>query len=367
MIIKPLTSLRFFFALIVFLSHIKFIPESEVFLYQIFNLLFRQGAIGVSFFFILSGFVLALNYKNRIKEKEVSFKEFWIARVARIYPLYLITLLFSVPLSFQLNINSLSFWIQGLIANIFLVQSFIPHIDVYYGPNGPGWSISNELFFYLLFPFLIVILSRYSKAISWGLILLLLIPLGVYLSPDDLHEFLFYINPIARLADFFIGILLFRLYELEIFSAWFQSKFRANFSEISAIGLFALFFAVSRYIPTGYLYSSFYWIPMATIIFIFSYQAGSVSDLLSNKFFILLGEISYGFYLWHIIVIHYVYFFIYRFFPFPNSYLVLVAIFLATLIISYLSYKIIEIPTNRYIRKKFRKEDPLVRIPDQAV
>lgn len=67
--IKPLTSLRFFFALCVFVSHLSFLKGSEYYA-NIFETIFDEGFLGVSFFFILSGFILAYNYEDKILEKK---------------------------------------------------------------------------------------------------------------------------------------------------------------------------------------------------------------------------------------------------------------------------------------------------------
>lgn len=77
--IKPLTSLRFIFALMVFAAHCYVIdPHFSHFLY-------KEGFVGVSFFFVLSGFIIAYNYQRKLVEKEVSRREFWVACFARIY------------------------------------------------------------------------------------------------------------------------------------------------------------------------------------------------------------------------------------------------------------------------------------------
>ena len=78
--IKPLTSLRFFFAFFVFLSHISFIKSDAAYI-DIFDNVFDEGFLGVSFFFILSGFILAYNYNDKILERKVSKSKFYIARI----------------------------------------------------------------------------------------------------------------------------------------------------------------------------------------------------------------------------------------------------------------------------------------------
>src|ERR1700739_1236064 len=95
--IKPLTSLRFLFALMVFLSHLQFVQDKT--LAKVYVDFFKEGRLGVSFFFILSGFILSLTYKQKITAGTVSKKEFWVARFARIYPLHIITFLVSIYIS----------------------------------------------------------------------------------------------------------------------------------------------------------------------------------------------------------------------------------------------------------------------------
>ena len=109
--IKPLTSLRFFFAFCVFLCHLYFLRESKFF-HSIFTNVLSEGFLGVGFFFILSGFILALNYKDKFRKKTISLKKFYISRFARIYPMHFITLLAAIPISvLKLKI---------ILANLFL-------------------------------------------------------------------------------------------------------------------------------------------------------------------------------------------------------------------------------------------------------
>lgn len=136
--IKPLTSLRFFFALMVFFSHIQFIEADDVFLTKLYKSVFYEGYLGVSFFFILSGFILSLAYKNKILENQTSYKEFWMARIARIYPLPLFTLLIAIPLSLGSFFTSKVLWIGKLITNMFLLQSFIPSSSIFFSFNAPS-------------------------------------------------------------------------------------------------------------------------------------------------------------------------------------------------------------------------------------
>jgi peptidoglycan/LPS O-acetylase OafA/YrhL len=353
--IKPLTSFRFFFALTVFACHLNFIDPKNVFLTRLYKSVFYEGYLGVSFFFILSGFVLALNYKNRLIEKKITLKEFWVARFARIYPLHFLTLLLAIPLSLNGFLTGTIIWFGKFIINMFLLQSFIPLTGIFFSFNEPSWSISDEMFFYLMFPLIITLYFKYKKAITLNLILLLLIPIGIFLCPQNLVHRLFYINPFFRIADFIIGIMLYDIYERKPFANVLKSKSSATLIELLSICLFALFFAFHMLIPQGYRYSCYYWIPMIVLILVFSYQTGYISAFLSNRIFVLLGEISFGFYLIHQLAIRYIVIINTKFLLISNNYLLIATMFGVTLILSYLSYNFIEHPLNNYIKLKYKK------------
>jgi peptidoglycan/LPS O-acetylase OafA/YrhL len=355
--IKPLTSFRFFFALVVFLSHLSLTNSHNPLFEHLYKAVFQEGYLGVSFFFILSGFVLALNYKNKFLEHEISSRDFWIARIARIYPLHAVTLLVSIPVCLW-GITTVPFlWFGKLFLNTFLLQSFVPLPDVYFSFNGASWSISDEFFFYLMFPFIISFFFKYQKTIvSFGFpFLLVLIPLGISLSSQTIIHRFFYINPFLRIVDFMIGIMLYDLYEKDGLRKFMTNKTLATMFEVFVIGMFAFFFACHHLVPQGYRFSCYYWLPMSCIILVFSYQAGYVSGLLSNKRFVLLGEISFGFYMIHQLVILYVTAINTKFALISNDWLLIAVIFIITLAGSYISYYAIEQPCSRLVRQKFKK------------
>lgn len=353
--IKPLTSLRFFFAFIVFLSHLDYLPKEEVFFNDIYLGILKHGSLGVSFFFILSGFILAYNYQDKIISREVSYKDFWAARIARIYPLHLFTLLLSLPIFFTDSFNAPVKWTLSFLANLFLLQSFVPDEQIYFGFNAVSWSISNELFYYLAFPFLIFGFYKFTRSVYFSLILLLAIPLGIYFSPTSIEVFVFGINPLLRITDFIIGILLFKIYESRIIEKWFKKFSTASLLEFAALAIFVLFFIFRESVAGGYRLSSYYWIPMGLIILVHSYQKGIVSKFLSHKSLILLGEISFSFYMLHGLVMRYLLAVERRLHLVQHHYIMMVILFLATLVASYIVYKLVELPSNRYLRNLYRK------------
>jgi peptidoglycan/LPS O-acetylase OafA/YrhL len=356
--IKPLTSLRIVFAIMVFLSHLQFFPKTDVLFTKVYKSIFYEGYLGVSFFFILSGFVLSLSYKKRFSESKISYRDYLIARIARIYPLHILTLLISVPLMLPyLKVSILGFCAK-LVTNLLLLQSWIPNSEFYFSFNAPSWSISDEFFFYLIFPFLIL-LARPKKILP--IAVLILVPIGVYLIPETIHHKFFYVNPIFRMFDFFIGILVHRVYEKNIFKP--TSKVTATCQELFAIGIFIVFFFYHKHIPQGYRFSCYYWIPMTIVILTFSYAHGSLSKVLSNRWLVLGGEISFGFYMIHQLVIKYMVYLNSKLKIISNNYVLSLMVFFLAIVASYFLYKLYEIPLNRYIKeiglKKGTKVDKL--------
>lgn len=91
-VINTLTSLRFVFALMVFGAHGYVIDDFFS------SHIFKEGFVGVSSFFVLSGFIIAYNYQERLQERQVGARAFWVARIARVYPLHWLTLCLAVVL-----------------------------------------------------------------------------------------------------------------------------------------------------------------------------------------------------------------------------------------------------------------------------
>ena len=164
--IPALTSLRFFAALHVLLFHTG--AMGAVFGPTWFQRLSGIGYTGVSFFFVLSGFILVYTYSGR----PTSAKAFWGARFARVYPAYAFALLISLPFFLwgaahfaEIGVPFMAFEAAhtkiAAALEIFLLQSWVPPAALSW--NAVGWSLSVEAFFYLLFPFLLTRFERLSR------------------------------------------------------------------------------------------------------------------------------------------------------------------------------------------------------------
>jgi peptidoglycan/LPS O-acetylase OafA/YrhL len=268
--LKPLTSLRFIFALMVLGSHLSVLRNSEVLCEQwLFQNILREGFIGVSFFFILSGFILSYRYQDSLTTKRESKRQFYVARIARIYPLHLLTFLAAIPFVIIKLQPTTSAWLKNGVLNLSLTHSLFIDKNTYFSFNSPSWSISTEMFFYLLFPVLIPILSKVktrSKQLITILIMGTTLLIAIYLTPQKLHHAFFYISPCFRIFDFMMGIMLYN-----IFLSIKRQKVSLNsWHELLGIVLLAIFFIFHHKIDPVFRYSIYYWLPMAVIIIIFA-------------------------------------------------------------------------------------------------
>ncbi len=349
--IKPLTSLRFVFALMVLLSHLTFLEDStnEVsrWLYKFW---FSEGYIGVSFFFMLSGFILSHVYHNRWHSTGIKTGQFYLARIARIYPLHLITLVIAIPLEFW-NLEIDFKQIATGIMQLTLLQAWVPVENIYFSFNGPAWSLSVEAFLYLLFPFLSIAIykvpQRWIKIIF--VLLIACIPLLMVVVPQQWTHWFFYINPATRLVDFIIGIAVYQ---------WVKSSnssvYKGTKAEIAGVLLLLIAVAWHHEIPSLYRYSVYYWLPMAFLIAVFYHQQGVLSSWLSSSIAVQLGKISFSFYLFHQLIYRYVLWIVNDYNFEINDWLFTLVIFIISLVISYGSFKFIETPTNRWLRNKWQ-------------
>ena len=151
--LSALTGIRFYAALGVFLYHVpSFIPGMKAFGGS--GVLFNLGDLGVSFFFVLSGFILTYNYANVFREgvPSAGYKRFLWDRLTKIYPVHFLTLLIVLPIAIFSPQWPLD-W-RAVPFHLVLLQCFWPSPTPAFSDylNKPSWSISCEWFFYLLAP-----------------------------------------------------------------------------------------------------------------------------------------------------------------------------------------------------------------------
>jgi len=320
---------------------------------------------GVSFFFVLSGFILTYVYPSLSGAREVG--RFLTARVARIWPAHVtafLLLLWLLPSGSRTL--DVSHPMLAAVANVLMVHSWLPYPGYFFSYNAPSWSISTECFFYLFFPLLV---WRWSRNWQWKLafaagVLVGTIVLCNFLAlptaappfpPKITASALIYINPIGRLFEFVLGMCV-ALYWSRHQTAKL-SKLTASLAELGCIalivlGLFLLRNAAATRPLLGtagseYMLHSGCGILFAIFICLMAWGRGFVSRILSYAVPVLLGEISYSIYLIHQVLLRY-YSAIQLQGKLPNW--VTYAIFWCTLLAgSWLIWLLIEKPSRRAI------------------
>lgn len=191
---------RFVAAFYVFIFHANL--RAPIDLGGYFNGVVSNGAIGMSLFFVLSGFVLTYNYHSGVT------KDYLIKRIKRIYPAYIFTGLITLPLLFLVDGH---FVVGKIIASIvlyvFSIQAwFYQAFNVW--NFGGTWSVSVEMFFYIMFPTLLILLRR-NNTINILLLSYLatsiIIPVSELIGGHLLFP-VYYSNPIYRFPEFIFGM-----------------------------------------------------------------------------------------------------------------------------------------------------------------
>lgn len=309
--IHALTSLRFFAAAMVVILHTigatGYTPSFRI----------HVLSQGVSFFFVLSGFILAYVYPSLETKKALG--QFWLARWARIWPAHiaaLLLVLLLVPVTNWL-LPTADNKLHITLANLFLVHGWMQSNAYYFSFNLPSWSISTELFFYLCFPLLIF---RFKK--TWWLTLIgafLLLAFFIHTANQTrgygLMYSLIYINPLARLFEFVLGMTVALVWQ-RLRSLNINQK-TGTLLEFLSLGLIvtSLYYCadfctlIYHQIEIEKNYTgntSLFWLALcgsapffALFILIVALEKGYISRLLSLPLFILLGEISFSVYLIH--------------------------------------------------------------------
>lgn len=208
--IQGLTGVRWLAAFWVFIFHVNMGHRTPLtwLPWRLKNIV-QQGPLGVTVFFVLSGFVLAYSHQrdfhHAIFRGKSYYFTFMLKRVARLYPVYLIGLLAAILVSIKLN--SLP-GLRVVAANFLMITPYYPPIAMQWYSGG-AWSICNEMFFYLAFPLVYPLSSRVRSVYVLLALILLFSSVGFIsgLSSFPNHDdALHYAFPPLRLAEFTAGV-----------------------------------------------------------------------------------------------------------------------------------------------------------------
>ncbi len=315
--LPALTGLRTLLAINIMFFH--FTPPHPDFLSPLLN----NAYVFVGFFFLISGFVLAYNYADR---PTLSLRKFYVARISRVYPVYLLVLLLSIPFLViaERPAHSLGdFWL-GIVLTPLCLQSWSPILATFW--NTVAWTVPAEVALYLVFPFLLRLIARFAPRIAatpGRLIAVILcvwivglMPHTAYLllNPDHLAEpatrytYAYWLrvikySPPPYLCTFTAGILLARLHAMLDLSPLRRSILAL--SALFALGLF-FHFAVER-IPYILIHGCLLLPLFATLLIALS-GPSPVASVFAWTPIRKVGETTFSLYLIHFnawLLIHY--------------------------------------------------------------
>ena len=368
--LDEMTGLRGVAALLICLNHtLLLIPA----LYQsaLSPFLMRCGLLGMSLFFCLSGFVIYYNYADRIQRcPSVEIVHFFVARFARIYPLYIVFLLGFTVFNMvktqgphlQANLTALPIffscmqsWFFGMINGFQVVQL--------QGSANISWSISTEFGLYCLFvP--TVFLLRWKKTRMNVLLFIagmVLLHIGyVHLchasgvaefmaslfscTPEQAFFYLVNYSPLGRFLEFLAGCGVAMFFGLRKTEGGYPRVRYALLLIAAILVLDACTLQIFQF-PQ----SDFSLLSLAVVLVVFAATLGR-SSVLSSRPLIFMGEVSYSVYLLHIVAVQ---IFIYNGERLSSIVLTLTVFFTSVYICGYLCFKFYEVPSRKALKMFF--------------
>jgi peptidoglycan/LPS O-acetylase OafA/YrhL len=268
--------------------------------YLWFNDLFINGRKGVLLFFMISGFILAMPFAKSFwqKEKAVSLKKYYLRRLTRLEPPYMLTMVacFFILLFFGKNghdysrqFHNLSF--LGLLPNLgvslLYLHNFFPAIA---SVNSVTWSLEIEVQFYLLVPLLILILKL--PKIYRRLLLVFLTAFFVFLQQR------FPINTLSIysfIQYFLMGFLL-----VDVYLSQWHIKINRMLSFLAGLFILYIIFYINLY---GQPLNEYVFMAVSFCFYILVLKDSLWKKIFSLKLLTTIGGMCYSIYLWHTIII----------------------------------------------------------------
>lgn len=355
---EQLDSLRGIAALTVLIGHFMIVlpnmleytyGQDEFWLMNLFKYtplyIIRSGHEAVYLFFLLSGFVLSLQF---YKKKKVNYRDFVIRRFFRIYIPYIVSIFTAVILIKIINpngISSLSNWFNSIWNEPITLGMIIEYIVMIFGVNNSAtntvvWSLIYEMDISLVFPIIMFFLLRFNWVVS------LLGSLAIVLFLN----ILFPGNTISNLATFTF------MFVCGALIAKHLDTLKNAYKKLNKTSKWAYLFLTLFFYMYGIFLVDVSWLHVSitdelmitlgsALLIILSLSSDTFSNILRKKPALFLGRISYSLYLYHTIVLFSI---IYIFYEVIPLWLIWIISFILTLIVSHMSQKYIEAPANNF-------------------
>jgi peptidoglycan/LPS O-acetylase OafA/YrhL len=335
--LPALTGLRFVLALWVILHHLtgpgQMLDAWARSLPYVMYAVVRGGYLAVTTFFVLSGFVLSRSYTGAPWTGR-SLLRYGLGRFARVYPVYILSLAVVTPFILADRTPGKA---PLVAAHGLLLQGCMGHLPVSW--NTPAWSLSCEVFFYLMFPLAGALMVRANWRSTLALALAACVLTRVMWAVGVSDE----IKPVIHLSDFLMGIAASRVYDLlhehrlKPAGAWLY---------LPGAALSAALIAYPGLLPPRVDLNTALRPLNAILLLGFALGGGIVARLLSSETLVYLGKSSYAMYILHVPLLWW-------YLRWTRNFSV--AAYLALVIgLSALVYRFVEEPANRWLRTRLQ-------------
>jgi len=301
-----------------------------------------NGTFPVTFFFILSGFVTYYSKYKSIELMNFNKSIKWIFnKMKPFYAVHIITFLLSILVRWNwvCKLEKIEL-VRKVILNLLLIQTFSKDDILVF--NNLSWFLSVIFILYIFAIPCIKVIKKIPKnklLIIICLILVLQYVLNI-LNIANIHEISLYFNPMYRMLDFILGMIVSRIFLEKIFNIK-----RYNLCEISIVIIFIIMYLLSFFIKTG---CSYYSLVFIIALYIFAHGKGRISKILENDILMYFANISFEFYMVHelILIIFRKVFINLNYHWLIKSIIISIPSFIISLILSIL--------INKYVTKKIK-------------
>lgn len=318
-----------------------------VFIFHLNSSWLPGGFIGVDVFFVISGFLMTSIIIDQKHKNTFSYHDFYLKRLKRIFPAYVFFILITLLLGGFIYLNRDIWTLQksGGSALLFVSNLLFARGDSYFGaqlsenPFLHTWSLAVEMQFYFILPLILIFSPRKYLLKIISLLIIILTVYGSAIIFRDQNKSSAYFSLLFRIPEFFIGC---------FYSIAFRQKLNFNrlFNNIFAISSFVILILSAVFINEDSFFPGVIaLIPTIATANLLIIDNNFISDLLSKKISVFLGELSYSLYLWHWPIIAFV-----RYFNdnYPLNVYEIVSICILTFLLSWVSYHFAE----NYFRKR---------------
>ena len=268
---------------------------------------FSGGYVGVDIFFVISGYLITFGLLGDLSSGKFTFTKFYERRVRRIFPALFFVMISCMPFVWYLQSpGQLREFSQSILAvTLFFSNHYFLSKTGYFGVNTDmvpllhTWSLSVEEQFYVMFPVILLMLWRYWRVgLKVMIPVLSLLSLGACIWFETRNASLNFFSASTRAWELMVGAMV-AIYRAPITRGWSATIVMhqiLNFVGIGLIGIAVFGYTKSTLYPGHYAIA-----PVAgtALLLLFCTSGTVLGRILSTKYFVGIGLVSYSAYLWH--------------------------------------------------------------------